>query len=205
VIGNNRSFWGEIPVFKMEPMVRYIKYVIVIVVVMASGMSANAQWNSGNINVRFSLPEIAVLDIEPELGSIVFNITAPEVAGGEPIVEQVSNETIWINYSSAIVRNGNRRSINAQVSQGSIPDGISFYIEASTASSVGSENQGHSVGRIQVTNQPRPIISGIGSCFTGVGIGKGHEIQYFLEVSDFDQIKSVDNQVFTVLYTITDN
>jgi len=183
----------------------YIKYVVIIVVVLTNGVSANAQWNSGNINVRFSLPEIAVLDIEPELGNVEFNIGAPGLAGGEPVVEHVSIETVWLNYTSAILKNGNRRSINAQISEGSVPDGISLYIEASVASSFGSENQGTPVGKVQVSSQPRPIISGIGSCFTGDGIGKGHEIQYFLEISDFDQIKSIEDQVFTVLYTITDN
>lgn len=196
---------GGIPVIKMGQMVNYIKYVIAIVVALTSELSANAQWNSDNINVRFSLPEIAVLDIEPGLGNVEFNIAAPGLAGGEPVVEHVSSETVWINYTSAILKNGNRRSINAQISEGSIPDGISLYIEASVASAFGSANQGNPVGKVQVTDQPRPIISGIGSCFTGDGIGKGHEIQYFLEISDFDQIKSIEDQVFTVLYTITDN
>lgn len=165
----------------------------------------HAQWNSGNLNVRFSVPEIAVVDIEPELSNIEFRLAAPGVAGGEPVVQHVSNESVWINYTSAIRRNGNRRSINAQISEGTIPDGISFYVEASFASAFGSINQGSPVGRVHITSQPHPIITGIGSCFTGEGVGKGHELKYFLEISDFSQMKSIEDQVFTVLYTITDN
>lgn len=186
-------------------MINDIKYVIAIVVILISGWTAKAQWNSGNINVRFSLPEIAMINIEPEFGNVEFTIAAPGSAGGEPAVEHVSNESLWINYTSAILKNGNRRSINAQISEGNVPEGVSLYIEASVASAFGSANQGNPGGKVQVTSQPRPIISGIGSCFTGDGIGRGHEIQYFLEISDFERIKSIENQVFTVLYTITDN
>ncbi|MCK3685530.1 hypothetical protein [Maribellus sp. YY47] len=186
-------------------MKNVMKYLMVVWVTLIGGWSASAQWNSGYVNVRFSLPEIALVDIEPDLGNVEFAIAAPGVAGGEPVVEHVSNETVWINYTSAILKNGSRRSINAQISEGSIPDGISLYIQASVASAFGSENQGSPVGKVQITSQPHPVISGIGSCFTGDGIGKGHEIQYFLEISDFEQIKSIGEQVFTVMYTITDN
>ncbi|WP_147384013.1 hypothetical protein [Maribellus luteus] len=182
-----------------------IKHIMTVFVALGFAVAAQAQWNSGNINVRFSVPEIAIVDIEPELGYIEFSVNAPDIAGGEPVVEHVSNESVWINYTSAIRRNGNRRSINAQISEGTIPDGISFYVEASFASAFGSINQGNPVGRVQITNQPHPIITGIGSCFTGDGVGKGHELKYFLEISDFSQMKSIEDQVFTVLYTITDN
>lgn len=186
-------------------MKNYLKYAMPVFVALGFVVPVHAQWNSGNLNVRFSVPEIAVVDIEPELSNIEFRLAAPGVAGGEPVVQHVYNESVWINYTSAIRQNGNRRSINAQVSEGTIPDGISFYVQASVPSVFGSTSQGNPVGKVQIGRQPHPIITGIGSCFTGDGVGKGHELTYFLEISDFNQIKSIENQVFTVLYTITDN
>jgi len=186
-------------------MKNHIKYLLTAFVVLIFGCSVKAQWNSSNVNVRFSVPEIAVVDVEPDLSDIEFNLNAPGLAGGEPTVQNVTGESIWLNYTSAVRKNGNHRSINAQISEGNIPEGISFYVEASVPSAFGSQNQGTPVGKVRITDQPHPIITGIGSCFTGDGVGKGHELKYYLEVSDFDQIKSIENQVFTVLYTITDN
>ena len=183
----------------------HLKYLIILAILIGRTLPALSQNESDNINVRFSIPEIAVMDIEPAYNNIEFSVSASSNPGGEPVVEQISGESIWINYSSAINTNGNKRSINAQLLDNSLPSGISFYVEASAASPFGSINQGASTGKVKISSTPRPIISGIGSCFTGDGVNKGHEIKYFLEITDFDKIESKNNQVFTVMYTITDN
>ncbi len=164
-----------------------------------------AQGADQHVNVRFSMPEVAMVDIEPGSSSVEFEIEASSVPGGEPVVRKLSNDNVWINYSSAIRQYGNKRSINVQISQGSVPDGTSFYIEASAASAFGSSNQGVSTGKVKVQRNPRPIITNIGSCYTGDGINNGHELRYFLEITDFLRIKSTVNHMFTVMYTITDN
>jgi len=182
-----------------------LKYGIILAILLSGILPAFSQNESSNINVRFSIPEIAVMDVEPEYNNIEFSVSASSDPGGEPVVEQVSGESIWINYSSAIRENGNKRSINAQLVDDNLPSGISFYIEASAASPFGSANQGVSSGKVQISGDPRPIITGIGSCFTGDGVTMGHELRYFVEITDFDKLESNNDQVFTVMYTITDN
>ncbi|QIA09783.1 hypothetical protein [Draconibacterium halophilum] len=182
-----------------------VKAVLVLAFVCMHTLPLMAQWGNGNINVRFSVPEIAILDIEPDIGNVEFSINAASGPGGAPEVVNKSNESIWINYSSAIRENGNTRSIKAEISEGVIPKGISFFIEASSASAFGSKNQGSSAGKVKVASAPRPIITGIGSCFTGDGVNMGHHLKYFLEISDFTQIEAMGDYEFTVLYTITDN
>ncbi len=181
-----------------------LKYISLIFILMGA-IPLFAQNQDGSVNVRFSVPEIAVLDVEPEHNNIEFSVVASVSPGGEPEVKQLSGESIWLNYSSAIRGNGNTRSINAQLAGNSIPDGISFFIEASAPSALGSVNQGTSAGRVEISEEPRPIVTGIGSCFTGDGVNMGHELTYSVEITDFEKVKSESNQVFTVVYTITDN
>ena len=181
-----------------------VKNLIIWVIALLIAVPVFSQSES-IVNVRFSVPEIAVVDIEPELNNIAFSVDASSDPGGKPVVQQVSGEPIWINYSSAIRKNGNKRSITAQISDSDVPDGISFYIDASPATAFGSTNQGISAGKVLISTMPKPIITGIGSCYTGDGVNMGHEIKYSIDISDFTKIETVGDQVFTVLYTITDN
>jgi len=180
-----------------------LKYIGLIFLLMGT-IPLYSQTQDGSVNVRFSVPEIAVVDIEPAYNNIEFSVTASASPGGEPVVKQVSGESIWLNYSSAIRGNGNKRSINAQLAGSNIPDGISFFIEASAPSALGSANQGTSAGKVKISEEPRPIITGIGSCFTGDGVNMGHELTYSVEITDFNKVRSETDQVFTVVYTITD-
>lgn len=162
-----------------------------------------SQWDKANINVRFTVPEIAIVDIEPKINKLEFNLQPSSEAGGEPEMKQKNGESLWINYSSAV--NVNTRTIKAEIAQGAIPNGLSLFLEASPPSVFGSKNQGISTGRTNITYEPKPIISGIGSCFTGDGINMGHELKYSLEITDFSKIQSIGSEEFTILYTITDN
>ena len=183
----------------------YCKHTVLTVIAFVFAFSVFAQGPYENVNVRFSIPEVAMIDIEPGSSIVEFEIEASSVPGGEPVVRKLTNDNIWINYSSAIRQQGNKRSINVQISNGSVPDGTAFYIEASPSSAFGSANQGISAGRVNVLRNPRPIITNIGNCFTGDGVNNGHELRYFLEISDFNKLQSAVNEVFTVMYTITEN
>lgn len=181
-------------------------WMIVAAVMFLTAGPAFSQWEKGQVNVRFSVPEIAIVDIEPGGGDkIVFSVEPATEPGGEPVVKQKRGGSIWLNYSSALRPGGPTRSINAQIAQGSVPEGLSLILEASAPSVFGSANQGQSTGRVVVTEQPKPIISGIGNCFTGDGINKGHELKYSLEITDFSKIETIKAEEFTILYTITDN
>ncbi len=186
-------------------MKRFRKNIVLTTFVLMQTFPVFSQLNDKAVNVRFTVPEIAVVDIEPALNNVEFAISASDQPGAEPVVEQLSEESLWINYSSAIRPNSNKRKIVAQISEGEIPAGIAFFIEASAATPFGSANQGNSLGRVQMTKDPRPIISGIGSCYTGDGVNMGHELKYSIEITDFSKIESAGDQVFTVMYTISDN
>lgn len=168
-------------------------------------LSCLSQLNNTEFNLRLSVPEIAIVDIESGGGRIEFNLVPSSEPGGKPELRLETTEPVWINYSSSLRINGQKRSIIAQISQGVVPNGVALFLEASPPSSFGSRNQGYSNGKTQITPEPKPIISGIGSCFTGDGINMGHELIFSLEISDFSKMESIGSQEFTILYTITDN
>jgi len=165
-----------------------------------------AQWETGQVNAHLTLPEVTLVDIEPSLNNSINFTISPGLQGGDsPVIQETTNETLWINYTSALPDGLNSRSINAEISQGSLPEGISLFLVAAPYSGMGKGRFGVSDGKIELSNQPRPIISGIGNCFTGDGINNGHKLTFSIEISDYSKVHAVDNSSYSVLYTITDN
>lgn len=163
------------------------------------------QWETGHTNVFLSIPEVGLIDIEFESNDrIHFALLPAAEAGTSSVIKESSDANLWINYSSALRASQNSRSVTAEVSQGQIPPGIKLYLEASALSG-GTGQCGAPTGRVELSNQPRPIISGIGNCFTGDGINKGHQLSFAIEISDYPELKSSGEINFLILYTLTDN
>jgi hypothetical protein len=64
---------------------------------------------------------------------------------------------------------------------------------------------GQSAGKVNLTRQPQPIITGLGSCFTGDGINNGHSLSFSIEITDYAKIYAMEESELTIVYTITDN
>ncbi|MCD6355338.1 MAG: hypothetical protein J7L95_07300 [Prolixibacteraceae bacterium] len=186
-----------------------IKNILILVFALFLSMLTNkafSQWEEGSASVNLSLPEIALVDIEPDgNNNIYFSITPSSESGGRPVVQENANETLSLNYTSALASTQNSRSIVAEITRGNVPEGVLFYLEAATYSGIGRGQMGQPAGKIELSSQPRPIITGIGSCFTGDGVSNGHILHFSIEIADYSKIYSVDESNITVLYTITDN
>lgn len=164
------------------------------------------QWERGQVSVFFTLPEVALVDIEPGGDNRVkFTIMPESESGSAPAVQHSAENSLWLNYSSALPAHQNSRSITAEVSQGAVPRGVKLFLEASEFSGSGGGLPGQTAGRIELTNQPRPIVTGIGNCYTGDGVLSGHQLSFTIEISDYTQLESTGENNFVVLYTLTDN
>jgi hypothetical protein len=164
------------------------------------------QWENGQITINFNLPEVALVDIEPDVNNrIHFTLLPSSESGRTPELAESTNESLWINYTSALPGYQNSRSITAEISQGTIPRGISLYLEARSYSGNGSGKPGQPAGKIELSRQPRPVISGIGNCFTGDGISNGHKLVFSIEISDYSNLATAGDTNFILLYTLTDN
>ncbi len=167
---------------------------------------AFGQWQEGQLNLNLELPQVALVDIEPSINNSVHFSIAPDTESGNPSnVVLTSGSNIWINYSSSLTNAQNSRSIIAEVSQGSFPQGIALYIEASNYSGAGRGQTGQSAGKVEITNQPAHIINNIKNCVTGDGVNNGHLITFSMAISDYSKIVASGDLNFMVLYTITDN
>lgn len=179
--------------------------ILVVGIILNTPLNVAAQWEEDQINAFFSIPEIALVDIEPSLNNALhFSIQPATEAGASPEIGEVSGETLWINYSSSLVGQNNARQIIAEIAQGSMPPGIDLFVEASPYSGSGDGMHGQPSGRVNITSQQQPVLTGIGNCFTGDGINNGHSLTFSAEITDYSKIRSVDLSEVTILYTISD-
>ena len=180
---------------------KYCNWLFVLFPLFVSG-----QWENGQVSVSFSLPEVALVDVEPDDdNSIQFTILPGTESGEKPEVGNASNNSLWLNYSSALPANLSSRSITAEVSQGVVPPGIQLFLEASHFQGNGRGIRGQSSGKIELTGSPRPVISGIGNCYTGDGINSGHQLTFSIAIDDAAEMGSAGEHNFVILYTLTDN
>ena len=155
--------------------------------------------------VSFSLPPVALLDIEPGINnSLYFSMSPALESGASPQFTETSNEELWLNYSSAVQNINGSRAIVAQISGGSLPDGISLNVEASQSQGQGKGPLGQPAGKVALSGQPQTLIADIGNCFTGDGLGQGHQLTFTIELSDFSRLHAMSETVVVVMYTIVD-
>lgn len=168
--------------------------------------SAFAQWEEGELNVSFSLPPAALVDIEPDASnSIHFTVLPAAESGASPQIQPTTDQTLWLNYSSALVNPQNTRSIMAEITGGSLPEGVSLNVEALRHEGTGGGQFGQPAGKVSLSSQPKAIITNVGNCFTGDGVNNGHKLTFSIEVSDYSKISAASETSFTILYTLSDN
>jgi len=190
---------------KKEKMSSKIIFLILATHILFNNV-ARGQGDEERINVGVTIPEVAIMDIEYQTNSsLEFEVLPSAEAGSEPVVQQTNSEKLWINYSSATTTTGSNRSIVAQITDGTLPEGISLYVEASPYSGTGKGETGVSAGKTLIGNAPRPIITSIGSCYTGDGINNGHSLNFSLDINNMEKVTAMEPSEFTILYTITDN
>ena len=153
--------------------------------------------------VCLNLPEFAIIDIEPNNLPIQLSMTAP-VESGQPITIDGENKTKWLNYTSAIPDNGLSRTITAQISSGTLSEGVELYLGAGNYQGNGAGNHGTPGGNISLNENPQVLISDIGRGFTGNGLYNGHLLTYGLNILDYDKLNAQINNQVVVIFTIVD-
>lgn len=178
-----------------------MKLIVTFVIMIGFGAKSHVCGQSSSERVSISMPQIALVDIEPDNSTIVLNLKPAQEAGLFEF-ETLGNNVKWINYSSAI-EVGTRRGIFVQLTSGSVPSGTSLFITAGNSAG-GAGVLGSSVGAVQLSNSPSLLIQNIGGAFTGNGANRGHSISYKLEVTDVAKLNYEESQTVTVSFTILD-
>ena len=132
--------------------------------------------------------------------SIVTDFIAP-FEPGSPI-EPVVDNSKWLNYSVTVTPPEPPVSITAEITSGSISEGLQLQLQAGTYIGTGGGNPGIPTGNIILKNTPQVIISNIGTCNTDVGPNIGHQLTYTLSISNYSIVNSSYSTV-NVLFTIS--
>ncbi|MDF2834217.1 hypothetical protein [Chryseobacterium indoltheticum] len=179
----------------------------------AFALSANLKaqdTNADNHTITISVPEVALVDIEPAATkNITLGFTAPTEAGN-PVIPNTSNTTLWLNYSS--IKSVADPTRNVSVSVNAIIPGIDIQVTAAAATGSGGGTLGTPVAQLTLSATDQTIISGIGSAYTGNGANNGHNLTYALAagsgpggVAVYADLQAAATTVATVTYTISDN
>lgn len=143
--------------------------------------------------------------------SISLTPNAPTAAGDGIDFADVINTDLWLNYSTIMSHTDQTFSISAEITTSDIPSGISLFVNAATASGDsrrGTLGTGQGNKDLSVTSPGNGavVISGIGSCHTGVGVNKGSNLTYTAQFDDAtdNYAALVQNDYSaTITYTIT--
>ena len=157
--------------------------------------------------INFGVPATSVLDIEGPGGdkSLTFTTQAVVEAGSEYDYD-LTDETLWLNYTNIKSFAGETRKVIVQMA-GDLPEGMTLSVEAYAYSGTGKGEVG--------TPNPTPIvldgsistiITNIGSVYTGNGINNGHNLAYTLDFdeSQVEYLSANLNTSVTITYTIID-
>lgn len=165
-----------------------------------------AQDDEGGCSLSFTIPEIALIDIEPSGLSNIYLTLEAGSESGQPITAKGSiNDDLWINYTSCLASGGSSRSVSVQVASGTIPEGVQLILSPSGYSGNGQGTHGSPVGEIILSQTPQTLISGIGRCFTGDGQNNGHKLNYTIRISDYNLLNIDESSNIQIAFTLTDN
>ncbi len=164
-----------------------------------------AQVATGDHSVQFTIPTIAILDIEPNNAAIHLSFAPPNEAGNPiTISESGSNGSKYLNYTSAIATGGSSRQVTVQLTSGAVPPGLLLRVQASTALAGGGGVKGVPAGLVNIGQTAKNLITGIGRCFTGDGTGYGHQLTYSIVIDDYGLLNFDANNTVQITYTISD-
>lgn len=178
---------------------------------LAIALNVSAQdTNTDNHTITITIPEVAIVDIEPSAAkNITMGFTAPSEAG-LPLLGPADNSTLWLNYSSIQSAADDTRSVSVRL-DAELP-GIDINVIAAPAAGAGEGTLGTPSQQLTLTSADQIIISGIGSAYTGDGVSNGHNLTYALAlggssgaISAYEDLVATPTVEATVTYTISDN
>jgi len=151
--------------------------------------------------ISYSIPSLSLVDIE---GGASINLAlSPSSEAGLGMSTSSTDNSLWLNYSSTTVSSVTN-TISVKVS-GLLP-GIAIKVIASSDAAAGGGVTGTPASIVTLSTSDQSIITDIGTCYTGDGTNRGHNLTYSLETTDYSLIKyTATPNTVTITYTVTNN
>ena len=161
--------------------------------------------NTAEMSITLKISAIALIDFVVDGSKMItygYSYSGPNQV--EQIITPTTGDKTWLNYSS-IVKSGLTNYITAHISSGSLPADVSLNVLIGADVGAGAGLKGTSIGQIDLSTFPQNIITNIGSCYTGRGINKGHQLTYIWENPDSYNysLNYEEGNAIAVTYTIT--
>lgn len=188
----------------------HLTFILYAAALATSARFSAQDTNTDNHTITISVPEVALVDIEPAATkNITLGFTAPTEAGN-PVVANAANNTLWLNYSS--IKSVADPTRNVSVRLNALIPGIDIRVTAAAATGAGGGTLGVPAAQLTLSAADQTLISGIGSAYTGNGANNGHNLTYSLApgsgpggVAAYADLQATATTVATVTYTISDN
>ena len=162
----------------------------------------NGNGNAWGLNVN--IPPVGMIHLASETSTNVsLGIDGPGEAGLG--ATNTADSSIWVNYTFIKGKNSRPKNhIYAKISNGSVPSGMTLKVYAKSATSHGKGKKGTPTGEITLSSTDQKLIENIKTAHTGRGVGKGHNLVYSLDLSNYNLANYTSATVLTITYTITD-
>jgi hypothetical protein len=166
-----------------------------------AGLGLKASYGQESAEISVSLPEVALLDLEPRASEVVLEIKAP-INAGSIINGAESQNAKFLNYSSAVGRE-KYRDVFIQIEYGMVPPGLRLSVQASECFG-GMGTLGRPLGKVVLSANPQRIINSIGGAFTGNGAKNGHALSYFLDIVNVAELDFNASNKIGIVFTFID-
>jgi hypothetical protein len=183
----------------------YFKYILLGICLWFNSTLAFAQVDTDQHGIIFTIPEISILDIEPNNTPIILTFDQPNDAGN-PVTSTTNgtNNTKWLNYSCSLSPSSTNKIVTVQITGGTVPTGLTLKLQAGNYTGIGQGTLGTPSGQLTLNNSVQTLISGIGASYTGTGINNGHQLTYSLSIDQYNLLDFNASATIEITYTITD-
>lgn len=176
-----------------------------LMLLLVSGAAFAASDGDSHL-LTISISPITLLDMaQINAKNLEYTLTAGD-AGEKPTLELTSGDTNkYLNYTS--ITSSKARKITVKLNA-NLPSWLKLNLESSDPMSgggVGARGK-RVVGGRDLSGTAQDIVTDIGSCWTGKGVGSGPSLTYTLSIVDAEviNIASTDSINETVTITLTD-
>lgn len=150
--------------------------ILLFIFLLNVGILPAQENNSVQLPVRISIPTVSLVGFAGSKAQLT-NFSGK---GAEHIITPTTIDTTWLNYSS-IVDGLSTNSICININSGVLPAEVVVKLNIGEDVGAGAGTMGKSAGQIALTDYPQPIVTDIGTCYTGQGTKKGHQLTYSWE------------------------
>jgi len=161
------------------------------------GIDTNVATNTISLDVR----EVALL----KSNSTFISLSLLHRDAGMSIEASKSDSTARLLISSVVTTS--TRSVSARITFGSVPTGTNLLLSAINPNSHFVGSFGNMGSPILLDATDKPIVSGIGTCYSGTGSDDGYILRYTFALDPnpllYGSLRATTNAQITVTLTLT--